>query len=36
MLTTRVSGKKREGLKLKLIQIPIPAKNLDGEVTAAF
>src|SRR5262244_1426615 len=35
MLTTLRQREKREGLKLKLIQIPIPAKNLN-EITAAF
>ncbi len=35
MLTTLRQREKRENLKLKLIQIPIPAKNLD-EITAAF
>jgi isopenicillin-N epimerase len=35
MLTTLRQREKREGLKLKLIQIPIPPKNL-GEITAAF
>src|SRR5437899_6049524 len=35
MLTTLHQREKREGLKLKLIQIPIPPKNLD-EITAAF
>src|SRR5260370_23798587 len=35
MLTTLSQREKREGLKLKLIQIPIPPKNLD-EITAAF
>ena len=35
MLTTLRQREKREGLKLKLIQIPIPPKNLD-EITAAF
>ena len=34
-LTTLRQREKREGLKLKLIQIPIPPKNLD-EITAAF
>src|SRR5213596_3571888 len=35
MLTTLRQREQREGLKLKLIQIPIPPKNLD-EITAAF
>jgi len=35
MLTTLRQREKREGLKLKLIQIPIPPKNLE-EITAAF
>src|SRR6266404_1544009 len=35
MLTTLRQRAKRENLKLKLIQIPIPAKNLN-EITAAF
>jgi len=35
MLTTLRQREKREGLKLRLIQIPIPAKKLD-EITAAF
>src|SRR5712672_367866 len=35
MLTTMRQREKRENLKLKLIQIPIPAKNLN-EITAAF
>ena len=35
MLTTLRQRESREGLKLKLIQIPIPPKNLD-EITAAF
>src|SRR5260221_7152174 len=35
MLTTIRQRERREGLKLKLIQIPIPPKNLD-EITAAF
>src|SRR2546426_1630768 len=35
MLTTLRQREKREGLKLKLIQIPIPPKNLV-EITAAF
>src|SRR6266571_6888093 len=35
MLTTMRQREKRENLKLKLIQIPIPPKNLD-EITAAF
>src|SRR5216117_1085037 len=35
MLTTLSQREMREGLKLKLIQIPIPPKNLD-EITAAF
>src|SRR5262244_1261508 len=35
MLTTLRQRGKRENLKLKLIQIPIPAKNLN-EITAAF
>src|SRR5205809_8125251 len=35
MLTTLRQREKREGLKLRLIQIPIPPKNLD-EITAAF
>src|SRR5260370_9141988 len=35
MLTTLRQREKRENLKLKLIQIPIPAKNLN-EITAAF
>ena len=29
MLTTLRQREKREGLKLKLIQIPIPPKNLE-------
>src|SRR5213595_4337469 len=35
MLPTLRQREKRENLKLKLIQIPIPPKNLD-EITAAF
>jgi isopenicillin-N epimerase len=35
MLTTLRQREKRENLKLKLIQIPIPPKNLS-EITAAF
>src|SRR3984893_15148202 len=35
MLTTLRQREQREGLKLKLIQIPIPPKNLD-EITAPF
>src|SRR5437016_8277185 len=35
MLTTLRQREKRENLKLKLIQIPIPPKNLN-EITAAF
>jgi len=35
MLATLRQREKREGLKLKLIQIPIPPKNLE-EITAAF
>ncbi len=35
MLTTLRQREKREGLKLKLIQIPIPPKNLD-EISSAF
>src|SRR5437899_8654197 len=35
MLTTLRQREKREGLKLKLIQIPIPPKNLN-EITGAF
>jgi selenocysteine lyase/cysteine desulfurase len=35
MLTTLRQREKREGVKLKLIQIPIPPKNLD-EISAAF
>lgn len=35
MLTTLRQREKREGLKLNLIQIPIPPKNLN-EITAAF
>src|SRR2546427_10085378 len=35
MLTTLRQRERREGLKLKLIQIPIPPKNLH-EITAAF
>jgi selenocysteine lyase/cysteine desulfurase len=35
MLTTLRQREKREGLKLKLIQIPIPPKKLD-EITAVF
>src|SRR5438552_2817313 len=35
MLTTLRQRENREGLKLKLIQIPIPPKNLN-EITAAF
>src|SRR5438445_11201108 len=35
MLTTLRQREKREGLKLNLIKIPIPPKNLD-EITAAF
>jgi isopenicillin-N epimerase len=35
MLTTLRQREKREGLKLKLIQIPIPPRNLN-EITAAF
>ncbi len=35
MLTTLRQRERRENLKLKLIQIPIPPKNLD-EITSAF
>src|SRR4029079_11715979 len=35
MLTTMRQREKRENLKLKLIQVPIPPKNLN-EITAAF
>jgi len=35
MLTTLRQRERREGLKLKLVQIPIPPKNLD-EITNAF
>ena len=35
MLTTLRQREQREGLKLKLIKIPIPAKNLN-DITAAF
>lgn len=35
MLTTLRQREKREGIKLKLVQIPIPPKNPD-EITAAF
>src|SRR6201987_3692191 len=35
MLTTMRQREKRENLKLKLIQVPIPPKNLD-QITAAF
>src|SRR5262249_38995173 len=35
MLTTLRQREKREGVKLKLVQIPVPAKNLD-EITTAF
>src|SRR5712671_6806532 len=35
MLTTLRQREKREGLKLKLIQVPIPPKNLN-EIVAAF
>src|SRR5881275_725290 len=35
MLTTLRQREKREGMKLKLIQIPIPPKNLD-EISSAF
>ena len=35
MLTTLRQREQRENLKLKLIQVPIPPKNLD-EITAAF
>jgi selenocysteine lyase/cysteine desulfurase len=35
MLTTLRQRERREGVKLKLIQIPVPARNLD-EITAAF
>jgi len=35
MLTTLRQRERREGLKLKLIQIPIPPKNLN-EITSAF
>src|SRR5438477_3779835 len=35
MLTTLRQREKREGIKLKLIQIPIPARNLD-EISSAF
>src|SRR5213080_1408012 len=35
MLTTLRQRERREGLQLKLIQIPIPPKNLD-EITSAF
>ncbi len=35
MLTTLRQRERREGLKLKLIKIPVPANNLE-EITAAF
>ena len=35
MLTTLRQRERREGLVLKLVQIPIPPKNLN-EITAAF
>jgi selenocysteine lyase/cysteine desulfurase len=35
MLTTLRQRERREGLKLKLVQIPIPPRNLD-EITSAF
>jgi selenocysteine lyase/cysteine desulfurase len=35
MLTTLRQRERREGLKLKLIKIPVPPKNL-GEITSAF
>jgi selenocysteine lyase/cysteine desulfurase len=35
MLTTLRQREKRENLKLKLIKVPIPPKNLS-EITAAF
>src|SRR3982751_6455518 len=35
MLTTLRQRERREGLKLNLVQIPIPPRNLD-EITAAF
>ena len=35
MLTTLRQREQREGLKLKLIKIPVPARNLD-EITTAF
>src|SRR5438445_13234683 len=35
MLTTLRQREKREGLKLKLIQIPVPPKTLD-DISAAF
>ena len=35
MLTTLRQRERREGLKLKLVQIPIPPRNLN-EITAAF
>src|SRR5215475_2066246 len=35
MLTTLRQRERREGVKLKLIQIPVPARNLD-EITTAF
>jgi len=35
MLTTLRQREKREGLKIKLLQVPIPPKNLS-EITAAF
>src|SRR5207237_8900669 len=35
MLTTLRQREQRENLKLKLIQVPIPPKNLN-EITAAF
>lgn len=35
MLTTLRQRERREGLKLKLVKIPIPPKNLD-EITSAF
>src|SRR5215208_5871683 len=35
MLTTLRQREKREGVQLKLIQIPVPPKNLD-EITASF
>ena len=35
MLTTLRQREKREGVKLKLVQVPVPAKNLD-EISTAF